>query len=1496
MEVAEELFNSDEYKELLKGDPSLPTWTQFKEIVSGSETFAEKFARWIIEGGEDFETFENIISQAKELKIPLENPNNLSFSKYLGNLNRKIQNLSGKEKNEIVKTYIPSNIEKTHLPDQKITSIYKGEDKSEDKEIEEIKQKIDQKLDLNININHHKFSPESVKKLKNWFIECEKLQEINQYNLKGLPDNRIYKLGGVSEEDIKNHNCEADYLWAYKIAFIDLLDAGLKPIIKSGSASGTGDPFKTIEKTSRREGIGTKVILAVFYAPRKKKSDGTPDTSDLDKKYHPIMRQNLDWYFYPVAEKGKKGGAGTEMFYIDFNPNIDEIKARAIEEVLQIDKTKRTKTLNPNTQQQKPLKDIKEKIERLKEAGKALTIFLGYKCRFPGKTIATLLAFSKLPSKFILVFSRRKNIAESWERNSQYFSNIEYISLLDFIKLSSIDESKKYLIVGTVQSLEKRGEEDEGEENDVPEEFKENEEGNTSNDDGVIPNEKLDDYFNSFLKIIGNNKFWIALDEAHQGGIAEQTSKILKTFSENPKCETRWDISGTGLKLFKENDYDLEYHYDIINEEKDRSEYLKKFDLKYKNDPLPFLPIDQKNWIKKISEIDFQKDPDARVLKSPKKLTFVIDHSIISPKELKKIKQIGNNEGIPLMKHLLSRDEHGARFPFSVDNTVDWILGEGDYKRAQSEKFNQGFIKESNKSYFKDWGFLCFTSMVKGGKTLQESFERYSDIEVINICGRYLSQEEINITIRSSIMQNKKPIIISCGSHGEGSDFDQIIATFHLDNGTSGENKTQRGFRGATPFMGKTKPDGPEIFKSIHFDVYFDMSQALKIAADEIIKIQKDSNKGLEETIIQYRQACPLYSVGLKINEVDSLKYPEKIKEEIDFQRIKNSIININFDISKIPDNFWTSINKVLLKDLPNLISLGKKEKHSGGDKHPRGESDEKSKDSKEKKEKEKKEFEIFIDNLINSLDSFTTRPYFTLNSFTSMEDLFNNLSEKSFYNNLGISKDNYRFLIKEDAFKLNELDYFLSTRPRLINLENFKNREIGEAVDLSLQEIKLGKDPYRMFIGTPKEIVDEIEEKLYFKLQKSQENKNLKIIDLELKNGEFPLISIKILDKLLSSSIKNDSERIQWILDNNIYGFSMEETNIDGFILLLKKLILGNKDINLTKLKEHIQHINNIEELSEKLNNMKKSGLIFDVIIGNPPFQGESFTENKGASQASTALWPKFVKLSFQNSNNYVCLITPRTVIKTPSFSQNLKSLSILNLNSEKIAPYFQDIGSSFCYFLFSLKDPPKEKTIIFSDGNEEKVEDLSFLKNISGGGTITKKGIEIIEKISNKIKKNIPYKKGTAISINSDFYSIDKNEKYPYKCYYSSKKDRQNLFTKEKTEGYGAENKLIVAHIFDFGNQSNYEHYTSSDKFTGAGLQAGVLYFSDKVDLENIKQYLFSDICRFIDHFYRHGRYAYDVFRNIPYIDLSRSWSNDELYEYFNLEEYKEYIQSQI
>ncbi len=315
-----------------------------------------------------------------------------------------------------------------------------------------------------------------------------------------------------------------------------------------------------------------------------------------------------------------------------------------------------------------------------------------------------------------------------------------------------------------------------------------------------------------------------------------------------------------------------------------------------------------------------------------------------------------------------------------------------------------------------------------------------------------------------------------------------------------------------------------------------------------------------------------------------------------------------------------------------------------------------------------------------------------------------------------------------------------------------------------------------------------------------------------------------------------------------------------------------------------NFKYIKNIDTNINELLNMGK----FDVVIGNPPYQGVSYTENKGGSQASTALWPKFSKKAFEISNDIVALITPKTILKSTFFKNELNNVYYLNI--DECSKHFH-VGSSFVYFISSYKGNYSKK-IKFFDGSEKTVENFNFLKGHDVTGKADDMSLSIIAKL-NKFEK-MPYKKGTAISINNiKFYNDKKSEKFPFECYYSSKEDRQKLFTKNKTEGYGLGNKLIVAHIFDF-SEKNYDWFSTDKRNVGAGLQAGVLYF-DKYDAENVKSYLLSNVVKFLNRFYRHGRYAYNVFRNLPKIDFSKKWTNKQLYKYFDLtQEQIDYIEN--
>lgn len=1512
-----------------------PDYIDFFETLEDDPEFAGNVAKWI-QDGENWDDIKIYFDRAQTLDI---HPDKfISLEEYKKKIREESAEERKRRKEEKAKI-VSEDPPKQEIPDKrkfisekpprevdqkkiKDEEKYLRREELEDEDVgtkkaKEINHFLSDELKITPDFEKHHFSPKQVRELEEWFLECQDWAE-KYPDMTSIPEKYVYKLGGeeLSDDDIKNHNCEADYLWAYEIGFLNSLKSGLKPIIKSGSASGTGDPFKTIRDTASREALGKKIILSVFYAPRKKHPDGTPDDSDLDKKYHPIMRASHDIYFSPVRKKPGAGEAGTEMFYFDYNPNVKEIKKKAIEEVLHLDESGGYRKLNPNKLQETPSKEINERLEKKDLDDDAITVFLGYKCRFPGKTITVLEAFSKSKSKYLIVFSRRKNIAESWERNSKFFSNMIFISLREFIELdiSKLDQSKKYLIVGTVQSLESR-DDGEGEENQFPEEALDH-----GDQEEALNNEKLDEYFNEFLDIIGDSKFWIGLDEAHQGGIAPNTSAILKKFSSDPQCQVRWDISGTGLKLFRASEYDVDYHYDIINEEEDREKYLHHYNLKYSDNPAPYSPENLDHWVKTIEGINFSKDPDARVILSPKKLTYVMDHEFLDPGEKQDIYEKGQTEGgIPIMIHLLSQDDNGkTRFENSVGNMVEWILGEGDYKDATgfNKKFDKGFINEKNRSFFDDWGFMIFVSRVKNGEVLERAFKKYGRgrVDVIQLCGRYMSQQEINIRISHSIMEGRKPIIISCGSHGEGSDFEQIIATFHLDNGTSGENKTQRGFRGATPFLGKARPEDKKIFKSQHFDVYFDMSQALKINADEIIKAQKDSDgKDLSHIIPEYLKANPLYSVGLKLERIEEDEYQKAIRDSINFEKIKDSIFNLDFDLENLPSDFFNDINPKLISGKLREIIIGSGEEHASGDRRGKDDSEDEDKEPKERKsksdeDKKKEAFKKFIENLIRALYGFTTRPYFSLNNFLTIEDLYENLSDDSFVANLGVSKDVYKELIKDEVINRNSLNQFLSTRPRFMSSTRLNIKEIGleKTIKRISEELvqKALNDPLSLFVGTKFNIVKEMWGKISHSLEKlsANEKKNLRILDPEIKNGEFLLWGIYIMDGLLKNEIKKDQERIQWIIDHNLFGSSGEETNLEGFILLLKDGIFKGLDLDFSKLRQRLYHINlrNPKDLSEKLKSMPK----FDVVIGNPPYTAP---KAGGGESRSEILYTKFVELSYEISKRYSMLLIPFRWSKIDSLRDFRKKMFkdfdisfIRILNPGEIWPGQVSLASYVCYYLSNKENPPS---------NIIKIEELD-------GSVINfdtdKNDFYIKDPIINEILEKIDYSNNMASYYQRPQYihtdgkifigklreKVEKNEfkgSLPViasknRIFYTDPKYFGDKIEKYKLEDY----KLIVPVVYG----GWYNGFSPSVEVFGRNYlttQSNIFFpFKTREEAENCKSYLNTKFSIFLKNIIQADRaFSQHVFQFIPYMGFSRSWNDEELFDHFDLsDEQRDYI----
>lgn len=134
-----------------------------------------------------------------------------------------------------------------------------------------------------------------------------------------------------------------------------------------------------------------------------------------------------------------------------------------------------------------------------------------------------------------------------------------------------------------------------------------------------------------------------------------------------------------------------------------------------------------------------------------------------------------------------------------------------------------------------------------------------------------------------------------------------------------------------------------------------------------------------------------------------------------------------------------------------------------------------------------------------------------------------------------------------------------------------------------------------------------------------------------------------------------------------------------------------------------------------------------FDVIVGNPPYQGST---NSKSGKNWQPIWPKFLAKVFEvvAPNGFVSFITPRT---WASGSRNPtkvyfkeKRIVYLNMNVTK---YFNIVGDVSAYILQNCPADNTPTTIIDIEGNPLDVN-LNVLNYIPFN--ITKLGLSIFQK----------------------------------------------------------------------------------------------------------------------------------------------------------------------
>jgi hypothetical protein len=226
-----------------------------------------------------------------------------------------------------------------------------------------------------------------------------------------------------------------------------------------------------------------------------------------------------------------------------------------------------------------------------------------------------------------------------------------------------------------------------------------------------------------------------------------------------------------------------------------------------------------------------------------------------------------------------------------------------------------------------------------------------------------------------------------------------------------------------------------------------------------------------------------------------------------------------------------------------------------------------------------------------------------------------------------------------------------------------------------------------------------------------------LKWLDPAVGIGNFPIIVYQRLMKGLITIFPDEEKRRTHILEQMIYAAELTPKNV----FIYKKIFCDDK-----------YKLNIYEGDALKMNVKKEFKLPvdfagFDVVMGNPPFQGHI---NK------KKIYINFVINTLNNllkPNAYFSFITPKQIIRI-LLGENIqqqqlhKLYNVLYLNTRNTikTEYFKTIGSDFMYFILQNRDYQGNTLFINDDnnGNNISLKFNSFLPlNSNVSSNITNK-----------------------------------------------------------------------------------------------------------------------------------------------------------------------------
>lgn len=285
-----------------------------------------------------------------------------------------------------------------------------------------------------------------------------------------------------------------------------------------------------------------------------------------------------------------------------------------------------------------------------------------------------------------------------------------------------------------------------------------------------------------------------------------------------------------------------------------------------------------------------------------------------------------------------------------------------------------------------------------------------------------------------------------------------------------------------------------------------------------------------------------------------------------------------------------------------------------------------------------------------------------------------------------------------------------------------------------------------------------------------------------------------------------------------------------------------------------------------------------FDVVIGNPPYQS-----GKGEKGGARSLWRKFIKKSFENisENGYVAIVCPGFPYNSNDLGHFFKNNTPVYLNND-VTSHFEGIGSEIKSWIVKQGKHQKD---FYVDG---KVWTWSNDTDPTVNPVITRIFQKAFDNQSTfECKQDRGYSSTQLKNDPNDYFEQPQGDSiYPIRHASTVK----TCYVKQPTECH-TKRKVMMT----FSGYPAFEYFDETTPMSSCYQMSGYILVKDNHEADSIISLYSLKLYKFLSQGIRSAGMRSVTNYSLPKLDLSKTWTDKELYKHFGLtQEEIDYIEA--